>query len=293
MTLLDRRKREPDGHRGPIVTKRFGDFVALDDVSRHRPRRLADRAAGPERRRQVDAPAGDRRARGARRGRAWSSTAGRCVGRPAAEARRRLRLPALRRLQAHDRARQRRLRPEDPQAPKAEIRARVDELLALVHLEGLRRPLPVPALRAASASAWRWPGRWPSSRSVLLLDEPFGALDARVRQELRDWLRRLHEEVHVTTIFVTHDQEEAMEVAEQIVVINEGRIEQAGAPDRPLREAREPVRHELRRAGEPARRGVGPPARRRAPARGPRGHQRRRSSSGSRGSGSRCAYRCR
>jgi sulfate transport system ATP-binding protein len=65
---------------------------------------------------------------------------------------------------------------------------------------------------------------------VLLLDEPFGALDAQVRAELREWLRRLHEEIHVTTIFVTHDQEEAMEVAEQIVVMNHGRIEQAGAP---------------------------------------------------------------
>jgi sulfate transport system ATP-binding protein len=66
--------------------------------------------------------------------------------------------------------------------------------------------------------------------SVLLLDEPFGALDARVRQELRAWLRRLHEEVHVTTIIVTHDQEEAMEVAGQIVVLNEGRVEQVGSP---------------------------------------------------------------
>jgi sulfate transport system ATP-binding protein len=65
---------------------------------------------------------------------------------------------------------------------------------------------------------------------VLLLDEPFGALDAKVRQELRTWLRRLHDEVHVTTIFVTHDQEEAMEVAEQIVVMNDGRIEQSGGP---------------------------------------------------------------
>jgi sulfate transport system ATP-binding protein len=65
---------------------------------------------------------------------------------------------------------------------------------------------------------------------VLLLDEPFGALDAKVRKELRAWLRRLHDEVHVTTIFVTHDQEEAMDVAEQIVVMNEGKIEQAGAP---------------------------------------------------------------
>jgi sulfate transport system ATP-binding protein len=66
---------------------------------------------------------------------------------------------------------------------------------------------------------------------VLLLDEPFGALDAKVRKELRDWLRRLHDEVHVTTVFVTHDQEEALEVADQIVVINEGRIEQIGTPD--------------------------------------------------------------
>ena len=67
--------------------------------------------------------------------------------------------------------------------------------------------------------------------SVLLLDEPFGALDAKVRKELRDWLRRLHDEVHVTTVFVTHDQEEALEVADEIVVINEGRIEQVGTPD--------------------------------------------------------------
>ena len=67
--------------------------------------------------------------------------------------------------------------------------------------------------------------------TVLLLDEPFGALDAKVRKELRDWLRRLHDEVHVTTVFVTHDQEEALEVSDEIVVINEGRIEQIGAPD--------------------------------------------------------------
>ena len=67
--------------------------------------------------------------------------------------------------------------------------------------------------------------------NVLLLDEPFGALDAKVRKELRDWLRRLHDEVHVTTVFVTHDQEEALEVADKIVVINDGRIEQIGTPD--------------------------------------------------------------
>ncbi len=66
--------------------------------------------------------------------------------------------------------------------------------------------------------------------TVLLLDEPFGALDAKVRKELRDWLRRLHDEVHVTTVFVTHDQEEALEVADEIVVINDGRVEQVGTP---------------------------------------------------------------
>ena len=67
--------------------------------------------------------------------------------------------------------------------------------------------------------------------AVLLLDEPFGALDAKVRKELRDWLRRLHDDVHVTTVFVTHDQEEALEVADEIVVVNEGRVEQVGTPD--------------------------------------------------------------
>jgi sulfate transport system ATP-binding protein len=113
--------------------------------------------------------------------------------------------------------------------PKDEVRARVAELLELVHLTG-------------------WADRYPSQLSggqrqrmalaralavqprVLLLDEPFGALDAAVRKELRAWLRRLHDEVHVTTVFVTHDQEEAMEVAEQIVVMNDGRIQQIGSP---------------------------------------------------------------
>jgi sulfate transport system ATP-binding protein len=114
--------------------------------------------------------------------------------------------------------------------PKAEIAERVAELLALVHLGGLADRYPNQLSggqrqRMALARALAVQPR------VLLLDEPFGALDANVRRELREWLRRLHDEVHVTTIFVTHDQEEAMEVAEQIAVINEGRIEQAGTPD--------------------------------------------------------------
>ena len=82
-----------------------------------------------------------------------------------------------------------------------------------------------------SGNGWRWPARWRSSPPCCCLDEPFGALDANVRKELRAWLRRLHDEVHVTTVFVTHDQEEALDVADRIVVINQGRIEQVGPPD--------------------------------------------------------------
>jgi sulfate/thiosulfate transport system ATP-binding protein len=114
--------------------------------------------------------------------------------------------------------------------PKAEVHARVDELLALVHLGGWADRYPAQLSggqrqRMALARALAVQPR------VLLLDEPFGALDATVRKELRDWLRRLHDEVHVTTIFVTHDQEEALEVAQQVAVINAGRIEQTGTPD--------------------------------------------------------------
>jgi sulfate transport system ATP-binding protein len=114
--------------------------------------------------------------------------------------------------------------------PKSEVRERVDELLALVHLQGFAERYPSQLSggqrqRMALARALAVQPR------VLLLDEPFGALDATVRKELRDWLRRLHDEVHVTTIFVTHDQEEALEVAEQVAVINGGRIEQTGSPD--------------------------------------------------------------
>jgi sulfate transport system ATP-binding protein len=113
--------------------------------------------------------------------------------------------------------------------PKAEITKRVDELLRLVHLEGFADRYPSQLSggqrqRMALARALAVEPR------VLLLDEPFGALDATVRKELRAWLRRLHDEVHVTTIFVTHDQEEAMDVAEQIVVMRDGHIEQAGGP---------------------------------------------------------------
>jgi sulfate transport system ATP-binding protein len=114
--------------------------------------------------------------------------------------------------------------------PKAEIEAKVDELLRLVHLEQFadRRPTQLSGGQRQRMALARALAIEPS---VLLLDEPFGALDAKVRKELRDWLRRLHDEMHVTTVFVTHDQEEALEVADSIVVINDGCIEQVGTPD--------------------------------------------------------------
>lgn len=114
--------------------------------------------------------------------------------------------------------------------PKAEIAAKVDELLDLVHLSQFRDRLPA-QLSGGQRQRMALARALAIEPSVLLLDEPFGALDAKVRKELRDWLRRLHDEVHVTTVFVTHDQEEALEVADSIVVINEGRVEQVGTPD--------------------------------------------------------------
>ncbi len=114
--------------------------------------------------------------------------------------------------------------------PKDEVRRRVRELLGLVHLEQFADRLPS-QLSGGQRQRMALARALAVEPKVLLLDEPFGALDAKVRKELRDWLRRLHDEVHVTTVFVTHDQEEALEVADEIVVINEGRVEQIGTPD--------------------------------------------------------------
>ncbi len=113
--------------------------------------------------------------------------------------------------------------------PRSEVTARVNELLKLVRLDGLGSRYPSELSggqrqRVALARALAVRPR------MLLLDEPFGALDAKVRQELRTWLRKLHEEMHVTTVFVTHDQEEAFEVADQVVVMRQGNIEQTGSP---------------------------------------------------------------
>ena len=114
--------------------------------------------------------------------------------------------------------------------PKDEIEHRVQELLQLVHLSQFSHRLPS-QLSGGQRQRMALARALAVEPSVLLLDEPFGALDAKVRKELRDWLRRLHDDVHVTTVFVTHDQEEALEVADEIVVVNEGRVEQVGTPD--------------------------------------------------------------
>ena len=113
--------------------------------------------------------------------------------------------------------------------PAAKVKARVEELLDLVHLSGLgdRYPSQLSGGQRQRIALARALAVEPK---VLLLDEPFGALDAKVRKDLRAWLRRLHDEVHVTTVFVTHDQEEAMEVSDEIVVMNKGQVEQVGTP---------------------------------------------------------------
>jgi sulfate/thiosulfate transport system ATP-binding protein len=113
--------------------------------------------------------------------------------------------------------------------PRDLIKQRVKELMKLVQLQGMAHRYPA-QLSGGQRQRMALARALAAEPRVLLLDEPFGALDATVRKELRQWLRRLHDEVHVTTIFVTHDQEEAMDIAEQIVVMNQGRIEQTGSP---------------------------------------------------------------
>jgi len=122
------------------------------------------------------------------------------------------------------------VRPRSTRPGKEEISTKVHELIRLVQLEGMAQRYPSQLSggqrqRVALARALA------VEPKVLLLDEPFGALDARVRQELRRWLRRLHDELHITSVFVTHDQEEALEVADRVVIMNQGRVEQAGTPE--------------------------------------------------------------
>jgi sulfate transport system ATP-binding protein len=123
-----------------------------------------------------------------------------------------------------------RVKPRRERPSEAEIRRRVGELLDLVQLSGLAKRYPH-QLSGGQRQRVALARALPVEPRVLLLDEPFGALDAKVRKELRAWLRRLHHEIRVTTVFVTHDQEEALEVADRIVVMGHGKIEQIGTPD--------------------------------------------------------------
>ena len=123
-----------------------------------------------------------------------------------------------------------RVRPKDTRPSDADIRDKVNRLLKLVQLEWLAERYP-PQLSGGQRQRIALARALAVEPKVLLLDEPFGALDAKVRKDLRRWLRNLHDELHVTSVFVTHDQEEALEVADRIVVMNQGQVEQIGAPD--------------------------------------------------------------
>ncbi|MDF1606093.1 TOBE-like domain-containing protein [Nocardioides sp. YIM 152315] len=211
------------------ITKKFGDFVALDDVSVSLPTGQLTALLGPS-------------------GGGKSTLLRVIAGLEAADAGRvtiegvdATRLPAQKRnvgfvfqhyavFKHMTVAKNVAFGLEIRRKPKAEIAARVDELLRLVHLSQFSHRLPS-QLSGGQRQRMALARALAVEPKVLLLDEPFGALDAKVRKELRDWLRRLHDEVHVTTVFVTHDQEEAMEVADEIVVINDGRVEQVGTPD--------------------------------------------------------------
>jgi sulfate transport system ATP-binding protein len=210
------------------ITKRFGDFVALDDVSVHVPNGSLTALLGPSGSgkstllrviaglEEADSGVvtfGDREVTGV-------DAKDRGVGFVFQH------YAAFKHMSVRDNiAFGLKIRKE----PKDKIKERVDELLALVHLTGWANRYPA-QLSGGQRQRMALARALAVQPEVLLLDEPFGALDTRVREELREWLRNLHEKVPVTTIFVTHDQEEAMEVADQIVVVNEGHIEQAGSP---------------------------------------------------------------
>ncbi len=211
------------------VNKRFGDFVALEDINVSLPTGQLTALLGPSGGgkstllriiaglEQADTGAVEHRGR-------------RRHADVAAEAQRRLRVPALRGVQAHDRGEERRVRAGDPQEVQGRGARARRRAVKLVHLSQFADRLPS-QLSGGQRQRMALARALAVQPKVLLLDEPFGALDAKVRKELREWLRRLHDEVPVTTVFVTHDQEEAMEVADEIVVINDGRIEQVGTPD--------------------------------------------------------------
>ena len=209
--------------------KEYGNVVAVDGIDLDIRGRRVLHDAGPVGLRQDHLPEVDRRLRAPRR---RAHRAGRARReRPAAlRARRQHRLPGLRAVPAHVRWPERRVRAEDQEgrrrrAPPARLRG------ARAWCAGrLRGPPARASSRAASASALRSPGRWSTGPRVLLLDEPLGALDLKLRQQMQHELRTLQQEVGITFVYVTHDQEEALTMSDRLAVFNDGRIEQIGAP---------------------------------------------------------------
>ncbi len=215
------------------IAKEFGPTTALQPVSLSIPSGALVALLGPSGLGQDHAPAHPRRARVPEPGPGALRRAGR--DRPQrAGAARRLRLPALRALPAHDGVREHRLRPARPAAPqpadRAEIERRVRKLLEPDPAAGHRRPLSDASSRAASGSAWRSPARWPSSRGCCSSTSRSGRWTRGSARSCARGLREIHDQTGLTTVFVTHDQDEAMELADIVVVMSMGRIEQIGTP---------------------------------------------------------------
>ena len=188
--------------------------------------------------------------------------------RAAVHARRQHGLPGLRPVPAHERAAERRVRPAGSSgSAAAERRRRARGGAGDRPARRLRRPSAAPSSPEASGSGSRSPAPWSTGRKVLLLDEPLGALDLKLRREMQIELKQIQREVGITFVFVTHDQEEALTLSDRIAVFNEGRVEQVGTSRRALRAARPPVRRRVRRHLQPAR-----GRRRRAACVGERGH---------------------
>ena len=269
------------------VNKRFGDFVALDDVTLEVPSGSLTALLGPLGLGQVDPAARHRRPRDARhraRSRSPARTPPTCPPQKRGIGFVFQHYAAFKHMTVRDNVA---FGLSIRKRPKTEIRDRVDELLALVQLDGLADRYPS-QLSGGQRQRMALARALAVEPKVLLLDEPFGALDARVRKELRAWLRRLHEEVHQTTVLVTHDQEEAMEVADRIVVMDQGAHRAGRRAPRPLRAPGQRVRDDVRRPGQPPRRRLRAPARHRAARRAQRHHLARRRSSASCTSASRC-----